>query len=124
MKKSFLVTGLSNSLGGHEDHLIRDDCTRREIEEVITEVFGEEAMGFKPQDDQSDHDPFDSDDSSSEKLDTHSEPDIDDIDLDRETKSDSIMCSPRFQISIQYWLRSLKTFLKMTTLANNVHHVL
>lgn len=74
--------------------MIRDDCTRREIEEVITEVFGEEAMGFKPQDDQSDHDPFDSDDSSSEKLDTHSEPDIDDIDLDRETKSDSIMCSP------------------------------
>ena len=94
VKKSFLVTGLSNSLGGHEDYLIRDDHTRREIEKVITEVFGEEDMGLKPHDDQSDHDPFDSDDSSSEKMDTHSESDIDDIDLDRENKSDSVMSSP------------------------------
>ena len=28
VKKSFLVTGLSNSLGGHEDHLIRNDSQR------------------------------------------------------------------------------------------------
>lgn len=47
VKKSFLVTGLSNALGGHEDQLIRNDLVRKEIDEVITEVFGEEAMGFK-----------------------------------------------------------------------------
>lgn len=58
VKKSFLVTGLSNSLGGYEDELIRNDTTRREIEEVIAEVFGEETLGF--QDPQSDCDPFDS----------------------------------------------------------------
>ena len=47
VKKS-LVIGLSNSnsLGGYE---IRDDCTRREKEEVITELFGEEAVGFTSQ---------------------------------------------------------------------------
>ena len=31
IKKSFLVTGLSNALGGHEDHLIRDDRVRQEM---------------------------------------------------------------------------------------------
>ncbi len=30
--KSFLVTGLSNALVGHEDHLIRDDAVRIEID--------------------------------------------------------------------------------------------
>ena len=89
----------TNALGGHEDHLIRDDHTRREIEEVITEVFGEEAMGFRAQDDQSDRDPFDSssDDSSSEEMDAHSESNVDDIisdlDLDRGTNSVA-MCTP------------------------------
>ena len=29
----------------HEDHLIRDDRVRQEIDEIITEVFGEEMMG-------------------------------------------------------------------------------
>ena len=67
VKKSFLVTGLSNSLGGHENQLIRDDCTRREIEEISTKAFGEEAMGFTSQNDPSDHDSFDSDGSFSEK---------------------------------------------------------
>ena len=37
IKKSFLVTGLSNALGGHEDHLIRDDRVRQEIDEMITQ---------------------------------------------------------------------------------------
>ena len=56
VKKSFLVTGLSNALGGHEDHLIRNDLARKEIDEVIAEVFGEESMGF--QEPESEQDPF------------------------------------------------------------------
>ena len=59
VKKSFLVTGLSNALGGYEDALIRNDLIRREIDEVIGEVFGD-AMGF--QEPHSDGDPFESSD--------------------------------------------------------------
>ena len=40
VKKSFLVAGLSNALGGYENHLIRDDIARQEVEELICEVFG------------------------------------------------------------------------------------
>ena len=57
-KKSFLVTGLSNTLGGHEDELIRNDLARREIDEVIIKVFGEEVMGFQEPDNGCD--PFES----------------------------------------------------------------
>ena len=46
VKKYFLVTGISNALGGKEDQLVRDDNVRKEIEEIIVEVFGEETMGF------------------------------------------------------------------------------
>lgn len=35
VKKAFLVTGLSNSLGGYEDHLVRDDAARKEMDEII-----------------------------------------------------------------------------------------
>ena len=63
VKKAFLVTGLSNALGGYEDRLIRNDEMRKDIEKTINEVFGEETMGFRlPDDDQSDNDPFESDD--------------------------------------------------------------
>ena len=63
VKKAFLVTGLSNALGGYEDRLIRNDEMRKDIEKIINEVFGEETMGFRlPDDDQSDNDPFESDD--------------------------------------------------------------
>ena len=48
MKKSFLVTGLSNAIGGHEDGQIRNDLVREEIQEVLTEVIGDHIMGFKP----------------------------------------------------------------------------
>ena len=59
VKKSFLVTGLSNALGKEEDQIIRDDRVRKEIDEIIVEVFGEANMGFyEPE--QTDHDPFDS----------------------------------------------------------------
>ena len=66
VKKAFLITGLSSSLGGHEDHLIRNDEARKEIEDIIGEVFGEGAMGFQAPSDQSDDDPFKSDDNSSD----------------------------------------------------------
>ena len=46
--KSFLVTALANALGGYEDSLIRNDVARQEIEEVLTEVFGHDLMGFDP----------------------------------------------------------------------------
>ena len=89
-----MVTGLSNSHGGHENQLIRDDCTRREIEEIITKVFGEEAMGFTSQNDPFDHDPFDSDDNSSEKNNMHSESGMDDSDLVLDSKCDPVpVCS-------------------------------
>ena len=42
VKKSFLVTGISNALGRKEDQLVRDDNVRKEIEEIIVEVLGEE----------------------------------------------------------------------------------
>ena len=45
VKKAFLVTGLSNALGGHEDDLIQNNTARKEVEELVTEVFGEH-LGF------------------------------------------------------------------------------
>ena len=67
VKKAFLVTGLSNSLGGHEDKLIRNDDIRKEIDEIVGEVFGEDAMGFNAPNDQNyEDDPFKNDDSSSD----------------------------------------------------------
>ena len=67
VKKAFVVTGLSNSLGGHEDELIRNDDVRKEIDDIVGEVFGEDAMGFNAPNDQNDEDdPFESDDSSSD----------------------------------------------------------
>lgn len=34
VKKAFLITRLLNSLGGHEDHLVRNDVARKGIEEI------------------------------------------------------------------------------------------
>ena len=36
-EESFLVT---NALGGFEDSIVRNDTVRREIDEIIVEVFG------------------------------------------------------------------------------------
>ena len=97
-------TGLSNSLGGQ---LIRDDCTRREIEEIVTEVFGEEAMGegVTSQNGLSDHDPFDSGGSFLEKDDILSQAKI----VPNVTLSLSVLLAHQIdQISIQYWLLTLK----------------
>lgn len=65
VKKSFLVTGLSNSLGRHEDHLIRNDDIRDEITEIISMVFGKEYMGYQELCNL-DGDPFQSMDESSD----------------------------------------------------------
>ena len=65
VKKSFLVTGISNALGGKEDQLVRDDNVRKEIEEIIVDIFGEETMGFQPE--QTDRDPFDCSSGSEEE---------------------------------------------------------
>ena len=70
VKKSFLVTGLSNALGGHEDDQIRNDLVRKEIDEIMTEVFG---MGFTSNSMESTTDPFESDTtmSSQDNASTH-----------------------------------------------------
>ena len=44
---------------GHEDNLIRDDTIRKEIDEIISDVFGESNMEFHPEE-ESDIDPFSS----------------------------------------------------------------
>ena len=60
--KSFLVTGLSNALGGHENDLTQNETVRKEIEEIISEVFREETMGFQAQESANQNsDPFSSD---------------------------------------------------------------
>ena len=51
---------MSNALGGHEDSLIRNDLLRKEIQGVLTEVFGHDLMGFDPSEDPT-TDPFASD---------------------------------------------------------------
>lgn len=66
VKKSFLVTGISNALGGYENHLIRNDVARQEIQEILAVVFGDEHVGFDPSDCHS-PDPFASDLSADEE---------------------------------------------------------
>lgn len=61
VKKSFLVTGVSNALGGHEDDQIRNDHVRKEIDEIFEEVFGEQSMGFTSDVMETTTDPFESD---------------------------------------------------------------
>ena len=57
VKNSFLVTEISNALSGYENHLIRNDVVRQEIQEILAEVFGDEHVGFDPSDRHS-PDPF------------------------------------------------------------------
>ena len=61
VKKSFLVTGISNALGGHEDDQIRNDHVRKEIDEILGEVFGEQSIGFTSDAMETTTDPFESD---------------------------------------------------------------
>ena len=46
VKKSFLVTGISNALGGKEDQLVRDDNVRKEIEESLWKFWGKKLWTF------------------------------------------------------------------------------
>lgn len=68
IKKSFLVTGISNALGSHESEMIRNDSVRQEIETVMNDVFGDELMGYHNVPSDSD-DPFSSSESEDEEVD-------------------------------------------------------
>lgn len=45
-KKSFLIAGISNALGGHENELIRNETACQEVDEIMREVFGDDIMGY------------------------------------------------------------------------------
>lgn len=62
VKKSFQVTGISNALGAFEDELIRNDALHQEINEILSEVFGDDIIGYSS-DAESEGDPFASTDS-------------------------------------------------------------
>ena len=68
IKKSFLVTGISNALGTDEDKIIRSDVIFDEVQEIMKKVFGDEVLGHvEPSDSsESDSDPFASETSSIE----------------------------------------------------------
>ena len=78
-QKSFIVTGISNALGGYEDNMIRNEELRKEIDEVMMAIFGED-------ENDSDYDPLDtSTDDSSDDFTTES------TDDDHRTTSESEM---------------------------------
>lgn len=69
-QKSFIITGISNAPGGHEDNMIRNEELRKEIDEVMMAVLGEGGID-------SDYDPLDtSTDSSDESADDMDNPSI------------------------------------------------
>ncbi len=76
VKKSFLVTGISNALGGHENEVIRDSVVQKGIEEIIVEVFGSESMGYCSEN-RSDSDPFSDESASDHDTPLHSDDDSD-----------------------------------------------
>ncbi len=70
VKKSFLVTGISNALGGYEDELVRNDELKAEIDELMESVFGSDPL--KGMESDEDPDPLASD-SESDPLDSDSD---------------------------------------------------
>ena len=70
IKKSFLVAGIP---GSSEEELMRDDSTYREIQKIMSEVFGETHKGYVEPESSLDEDPFANCSSTS---------DSEDIDLD------------------------------------------
>ena len=58
IKKTFLVAGITNTIGSSEEELIRDDPTYGEIQQIMTEVFGEVHMGYMEPDSSTEEDPF------------------------------------------------------------------
>ena len=59
VKKSFLVTGISNALGGYKDELARNDELKAEIDEILKSVFGSNPLEGMESDEEPD--PLDSD---------------------------------------------------------------
>ena len=55
IKKSFLVAGI---VGSSEEELMRDDSTYREIQQIMSEVFGETHVGYVEPESSLDEDPF------------------------------------------------------------------
>ena len=59
VKQSFLMTGISDALGGYESHIF---CNDEVCQEILREVFGDQHIGFDPSDHQCPSpDPFASD---------------------------------------------------------------
>ncbi len=44
VKKSFLVTGISNALGGYEDKLVHNNELKAEIDGILESVFGSDPL--------------------------------------------------------------------------------
>ena len=81
VKKSFLVAGITNTIGRSEEELIRDDPTYREIQQIMVEVFREVHMGYVEPAPIVDEDPFANCTLDSEGTDLD-EPDSEGTDLD------------------------------------------
>ena len=97
-KKSFLIAGISNALGGYEDELTRNESACQEVDEIMREVFGDDIMGYvQPSSDNDDpfadgSDPNDSDTGAPGPNDSDSEDpfcDGDDDATDSNPSSDS-----------------------------------
>ena len=67
VKKSFLVTGISNALGGYEDELVQNDELKAEIDRILEFVFGDEPLDGMESDEEPD--PLATDSESDEELD-------------------------------------------------------
>ncbi len=44
MKKSFLVTRISNALGGYDDELVHNDELKAKIDGILESVFGSDPL--------------------------------------------------------------------------------
>ncbi len=73
VKKSFLVTGISNALGGHEDELVRNDDYKAEIDGIMEYVFGSDPLDAMESDEEPDPLATDSE-NDSDLLDSDSDP--------------------------------------------------
>ena len=67
VKKSFLVTDISNALGGYEDELVQNDELKAEIDRILEFVFGDEPLNGMESD--AEPDPLATDSESDEDLD-------------------------------------------------------
>ena len=54
VKKSFLVTGISNALGGYEDHLVRNDDLKKEMDSILESIFGTDPLDGMESDEEPD----------------------------------------------------------------------